>query len=533
MSGSIAAATSWATPYLNQISPYLPENVYGKAAVVALGLTLAHTVGLVIYRLAISPLAGFPGPWLAAVTGWHEFYYDFFKHGKFVFEVERMHAKYGPIVRINPFELSIRDPEFYDQVYVAGSVRRTENYDTFARGIEFDGSHFLSTAHELHRKRRKPLEPFFSRLGITRLESQIGELVQKLVGRFEALKGTGTVVRLDHAFLAFSGDVISMLCVHDPRHLLDSPNFAPEWFDLLHSVIKSLPLFMGFPFLISIIRLIPESFLIWAHPRSQNFNNFKNMAEGHIVQAKNEKEQMGEKDTSSTGGRITVFRHLVNSDLPQEELSVERLSKEAQVLLGAGTVSTARTLDFICYYILADPSIRTRLQEELKDVTAGYPSKMPRWSELEQCQFMQAVIKEGLRLSYGIMHRLPRVSPDVPLQFKQWKIPAGVPVGMSSYFQQTDPRVYPEPFAFRPERWLSNVTQDMTRNFVPFSKGSRNCLGMNLAYAELNLVIAALFRPGGPAFDLWQTDESDIIQAHDYMIPLPKLDTKGVRVIFY
>jgi hypothetical protein len=47
------------------------------------------------------------------------------------------------------------------------------------------------------------------------------------------------------------------------------------------------------------------------------------------------------------------------------------------------------------------------------------------------------------------------------------------------------------------------------------------------------LVLAVIFRPGGPVFDLFETDESDIIQAHDYMIPLPKLESKGVRVLIH
>lgn len=79
----------------------------------------------------------------------------------------------------------------------------------------------------------------------------VAELCEKLVvKRFESFKGTGKVVRLDHAFLAFSGDVISRLCIDDPPNFVDDPDFAPEWFELFHTVIKSLPLFMSLPWLI-------------------------------------------------------------------------------------------------------------------------------------------------------------------------------------------------------------------------------------------------------------------------------------------
>lgn len=158
----------------------------------------------------------------------------------------------GPIVRINPEELSIRDSKYYDELYVAGSVRPTDRYEGFVSGVvDFEGSHLATTAHELHRKRRKPLDPYFSRNGVTKLEPMVADLVERLiVGRFDALKGTGKVVRLDHAFTAFSGDVISRLCIEDPPNLVDNPEFAPWWFNLFHSGIVSLPLFMGVPWLI-------------------------------------------------------------------------------------------------------------------------------------------------------------------------------------------------------------------------------------------------------------------------------------------
>lgn len=53
----------------------------------------------------------------------------------------------------------------------------------------------------------------------------------------------------------------------------------------------------------------------------------------------------------------------------------------------------------------------------------------------------------------------------------------------------------------------------------------------SLAQAEIGLVLAVLYRPGGPQFELFETDESDVIHVHDFLIPLPKLDTKGVRIL--
>ena len=116
----------------------------------------------------------------------------------------------------------------------------------------------------------------------------------------------------------------------------------------------------------------------------------------HIIDAKIEK-----KNANATGlqidSRVSLFRYIVNSEMPESELSVERLTKEAQVLLGAGTASTARTLDFISYYILSNPHIRSRLGKELEDVMANYPKEVPSWAQLEKLPYLQAIINEGLR----------------------------------------------------------------------------------------------------------------------------------------
>ena len=109
------------------------------------------------------------------------------------------------------------------------------------------------------------------------------------------------------------------------------------------------------------------------------------------MEAKREKLENNKKDGTS------LFRYIVNSDMPESERSDERLAKEAQVLLGGGTATTARTMSFISYFILANPSIRSRLENELREPMSRYPEIVPTWTELEKVPILQALIKEGLR----------------------------------------------------------------------------------------------------------------------------------------
>lgn len=78
--------------------------------------------------------------------------------------------------------------------------------------------------------------------------------------------------------------------------------------------------------------------------------------------------------------------------LPEKNLSFERLTKEAQILLGAGPVSTARTLHFITFHLWSNPHIREQLELELKDT-----GERATWSQLEKPPYLQALVEIVLR----------------------------------------------------------------------------------------------------------------------------------------
>ncbi|CRK47856.1 hypothetical protein BN1723_007789, partial [Verticillium longisporum] len=93
-------------------------------------LAVAAAVAAVVLaawrRVYRHPLSKFPGPKWAASTLWVEFYWDVVRRGIFMWKIREMHSDYGPIVRINPHELHVSDPDFFDDLYVAN--RRLDKY---------------------------------------------------------------------------------------------------------------------------------------------------------------------------------------------------------------------------------------------------------------------------------------------------------------------------------------------------------------------------------------------------------------------
>ncbi|KAI0197706.1 cytochrome P450 [Astrocystis sublimbata] len=305
--------------------------------------------------------------------------------------------------------------------------------------------------------------------------------------------------------------MIGKICCDNPPTMMAKEEFGKEWHALMERVVASTLIFAHLPQLVYLARLIPTRLLCRIDPGVSSLNEFR--------------------EDSAVDEKPNLFRYIATSDMPRSEQSVERLGSESMILFGAATNTTSATLILIAYYILSNPQMEERLRNDLAPLMLDYPNNLARLADLERHLYLQAVIKEGLRLSFGLMRRTPRCSPDLALQYKQWTIPKGTPVGMGAYSLHTNFRIYPEPFKFSPERWLGDYNPKMDECLVPFTRGSRKCLGYNLALAELNWVLAVLFRPNGPKLSLYETEASDVTPARDFLSPLPRAGSRGCRVI--
>ncbi|KAK3331479.1 cytochrome P450 [Apodospora peruviana] len=482
---------------------------------IALFLSSAvYLITAAIRRLYFHPLSSFPGPKLAALTLWNEFYWDVIKRGSFIWQIQKIHQQYGPIVRINPHELHIIDPEFYDELY--SSNRKLDKYRWWTNLAGADGSGFATVPHDLHRLRRGALNPFFSVKSVSQLEPMIRQKIEKLCGRFTAIAAANEVVRLDAAFMALTMDIICDYSFANDRRYLDAPDFEVKWKETILGAFEGGALGRQFPWMVPLMKKLPLSVVGAMNPAVGHLFSWQ---EGVKAQVKPILDgQDGEKK------KRTIFHTLRDSDLPKEEKTLQRLCDEGEILTGAGSETTAQTLTRILFYLKHVPQTLENLRAEL-DQAIPDSKEIPAWSELQALPYLGAVIKEGLRLSYGTSVRLPRIAHQ-DIKYKDYVIPAGTPVSQTPYFVLMHPDPFPEPTEFRPERWLQPGRR-LDKYLVSFGRGTRQCLGINLAQAELHLALATVVARFD--WEMYETGLDDVVCKHDFFVAVADLDSKGVR----
>ncbi|KAL1970872.1 hypothetical protein VTN77DRAFT_2706 [Rasamsonia byssochlamydoides] len=196
-----------------------------NAAILLFVLLCLYLLSSAVYRLYLSPIAHFPGPKLAALTWWYEFYYDAICGGKYIWEIEKMHRRYGPIVRINPEELHVSDPDFYALLYSQSQQQKRNKTTLYSKQFGTPGAAIGTVDHHVHRRRRAALNPFFSKASVYRLEPVIQEKLNEMLDRLEGFRQSGQPIPLTLMFSAFTSDVVMEYSFARCNHHLQHPEF--------------------------------------------------------------------------------------------------------------------------------------------------------------------------------------------------------------------------------------------------------------------------------------------------------------------
>lgn len=480
---------------------------------------VVYWLSLYCYRLYWHPLARFPGPRLAAITSWYEAYYEIVLKGQYSKQISKLHDEYGPIIRVTPNELHIRDPRFFDQFYGKNQQLDKEGWD---KRFGCAGGLLTTVRANDHKRRRAALAPMFSRRSILDFIHIIYRHVDTLSIRMQEFEARKEPLNLSHAFPALTGDIIMDYFFGFNYDQLRHPEFD-SFHDAFIKIAGVGHIATQFPWILPMMDSIPDRITGWLQPAAKPLLKFKRdqwdligrTLRGEIVKNNDAKK--------------TIFQEILSSKLPASDKTHRRLADEAQIVIGGGVETTAFSLAMATFHIINQPRIHQRLHQEL---VAAFPNRAQLdLISLEQMPYLRGCIMEAVRMSYGLSARNPRTHP-VPLQYKNWIVPARTCVSMTISDVSHDESIFPQSREFIPERWLHNPTTTdgipLDRFMTSFGRGTRSCMGITLAWTEMYLTLGMLFRRY--SFELHEADASDVEIGHDFFIPVTRLDSKGVRV---
>ncbi|KAL1662343.1 cytochrome P450 [Schizophyllum commune] len=448
--------------------------------------TRGNMSGLIPISRYFHPLARVPGLLVAALTDYYVMYYEVVKDGSLINQLEKLHAIYGPAVRMGPNSVHFNNPDAYDKIYTRGTafVKDLALYRGFPEETTFG-----SADPVFAKARRDAISPLFSRRAVSKLEPFIREKVDRLTEKL-GQRDERQPVDLFRAFRAVSLEVIFSYCFGEPCNALDAPDFDDPLLADLASFARMNMVFKAFPALVPLAQAILTKIL---KPFGRRMAGRSLLTDKLSAQIDLLLENPALLEDSP---HETIYHHLIPADPMNgkvETPSRQSLLGEAINLQLAGNHTVAAACTVGCYHILNNKDIYHRLLIELRKAIPQ-TSSLIEFDVVEKLPYLTAVIKESLRLSHGVVSPMLRKVNTDGMVLDGIAVPRGTTVAIGNTFVHLNPDIFPEPQYFDPERWLQDDSGDLENYLVPFSKGQRNCVGMNLAWCELYLIFASVFR---------------------------------------
>ncbi|KAF8488488.1 cytochrome P450 [Russula emetica] len=489
------------------IYPPLPSFQQG-VWITVIGLPF-YALVRVIYNIYFHPLSRFPGPRGAACTGWWLAYMELGRGISLSTLREELHKKYGDIVRIAPNELHFAKPTAYNEIY--NSQNKWDKDYKFYRVFDSDESFMAQSDYLKAKHKRALISNMFSKRAISEIQHLIRGEVRSEYPICECKSSN-----LYLGFQCFAADTICNFLFATSFDQLSAPDFQGELVKGIDKCMPSLTIAKFFPVYLWIIRYFPASILIYLDPTLKAVMGCKNSIEAQV------KSVLQNPKLLDRAPHPVIYNAFLNPEANKGHHSPTALSisHDTQVLFSAGSHTVGTTLMTGAHYLLRNPEVKQRLVDELR---TAWPvlDQAPSHEELEKLPFLAsamgqtAVIKEALRIAVPVPVGLARIVPPSGAIISGVKIPGGTVVSQSHRFVSFSEEIFTRAHEFIPDRWLQPESKTLGNWLVVFSKGPRGCLGINLAYCELYLTFAYLFR----RFDVREdpTKPADLTWSEHYL----------------
>ncbi|KAI1145124.1 cytochrome P450 [Nemania diffusa] len=438
-----------------------------QGAVTAVVVTLVVGVVTALARVYSDPLKHIPGPTIARLTPSWLWYISW--RGIECTEVDRLHKRYGPVIRVAPNEVDISDGVASHLIYVKnGGYPKSPVY----RNIDINGFiTIFSAVDPAHRApRAKAVAPLFAQQQVIQTRARAQKIVARMLAELERRKAesAGRPVDVLNLFRAMFIDAVSFCLLGESLNSINETNFAATGFVDAFASSGRFFLLPGWLF---------HKVEYWAH----TFHRNRNAIDASTQHVQDFAARVVDRSISEEkpAGR-TYQGQLLSAGISREETIAHVVD-----ILFAGTDGGGTTLSLLVRVLADHPEKYERVREEVMKNSDLDAQALP---------YLSSLVKESLRLAMANPTRLPRIVPRGGMRIDGLPfIPAGTSVGLSAYSLHFNSEVFPEPHAFLPERWLA-PSEAMLRDSVYFGQGSRQCIGRNFAWATLCWVAEGLVR---------------------------------------
>jgi cytochrome P450 len=396
--------------------------------------------------------------------------------GQFMLEIARnplammlsMQREHGDIAhwKIGPQHLYLfSHPDLIRDVLVTNQ----KNFHK-SRGLErakrLLGNGLLTSEGEFHLRQRRLAQPAFHRQRIAAYATTMSDYAERTSGRWKH----GETVNMHTEMMRLTLGIVA-------RTLFDADvdDEAGEIGNALTAAFESFN-FAMLPFT-ELLDHLPL-------PAVRRFNAARDTLDRTIYRMIDERRRSGE----DRGDLLSMLLLATDTEGDGSGMDDTQLRDEALTIFLAGHETTANALTWTWYLLSQHPEIEARLHAEVDSALGG---RRPEFGDLGALPYTRMVLAESMRL-YPPAWAIGRRALE-PFEARGFLIPKRSVVLMSQYIMHRDPRYFPEPDQFDPERWTAKAQASRPKlSYFPFGAGTRICIGEQFAWMEGVLLVAAL-----------------------------------------
>ncbi|KAH7627830.1 cytochrome P450 [Sordaria sp. MPI-SDFR-AT-0083] len=455
-----------------------------------------------------------PGPFLSSFTrfplvkcAWN---------GRMAYDYHALQKQYGPLFRIAPDTLMYGDA---DTARVVNAVRGGFNKAWWYQGSKHlkDVHNLFSMTNEQDRKvlREKLAKGYtygkdngiFERRVDNNLERWINLIERKYISTDTELRP----MELAHKAQYFTIDVMTELNSSEASGYLEQDKDVDGFIEVNDKFVPWVPTLMAYPAINTILRSWPFSALLGSDGDEVGFGRMIGVTSKRIQK----RLDALEKDKYAGRGD-DMMQAFIDSGLTRDELLAEIMLE-----FPAGSDSTSNAIRLTMLQLITNPPALAALRHEIDTATDhGRISSPITNAEAMHLPYLQAVIREGLRLYPPGTGTMPKCVPKGGLTIHGYYVPEGTQMAFNIMHLCRDKEVFGEDaHIFNPDRWISAAREDEARYArmcrtadLIFGNGKYECIGKHIAFLELNKVFVELLR----RYDMAPIDASKPLKVHDF-----------------